>query len=98
MKTYVGMDVGIHIFLTSAIVGGECSASHPGRFTPGERAPGTHWIGGWVGPRADLDDAEKRKFLTLPGLELRPLDLSARTQSLYRLGYHGSPYKITFNT
>jgi hypothetical protein len=26
-----------------------------------------------VGPRAGLDDIEKRKFLTLPGLELRPL-------------------------
>jgi hypothetical protein len=24
-----------------------------------------------VGPRAGLDDVEKRKFLTLPGLELR---------------------------
>jgi hypothetical protein len=22
---------------------------------PGERAPGTHWIGGWVGPRVSLD-------------------------------------------
>jgi hypothetical protein len=26
-----------------------------------------------VDPRAGLDDFEKRKFLTLPGLELRPL-------------------------
>jgi hypothetical protein len=26
-----------------------------------------------VDPRAGLDDLEKRKFLTLPGLELRPL-------------------------
>jgi hypothetical protein len=26
-----------------------------------------------VGPSADLDDVEKRKFLTLPGLELRTL-------------------------
>jgi hypothetical protein len=26
-----------------------------------------------VGPRAGVDDLEKRKFLTLPGLELRPL-------------------------
>jgi hypothetical protein len=26
-----------------------------------------------VDPRAGLDDVEKRKFLTLPGLELRPL-------------------------
>jgi hypothetical protein len=34
---------------------GEWSASCPGRFTPGERASGTHWIRGWVDPRADLD-------------------------------------------
>jgi hypothetical protein len=39
------------------------------RFTPEERAPGTHWIGGWVDLRAGLDDLERRKFLTLPGLE-----------------------------
>jgi hypothetical protein len=26
------------------------SASRPGRFTAGEGAPGTHWIGSWVGP------------------------------------------------
>jgi hypothetical protein len=50
--------------MTSALVGGEWSASHLGRLTPGERALATHWIGGWVGPRAHLDDAEKRKFLT----------------------------------
>jgi hypothetical protein len=62
----------IHIFLTSALVGGEWSTSRPGRFTPGERAPGNHWIGGCVDLRAGLDDLEKRKFLTLPGLELRP--------------------------
>jgi hypothetical protein len=28
---------------------------------------------------------EKRKFLTPPGLELRPLGLPARSQSLYRM-------------
>jgi hypothetical protein len=28
---------------------------------PGERAAGTHWIGGWVGPRAGLDAVEKRR-------------------------------------
>jgi hypothetical protein len=63
----------MHVYLTSALAGGEWSDSHPGRFTPGKRAPGTHWIGDWVGPRAGLDDVEKRKFLTLPGLELRLL-------------------------
>jgi hypothetical protein len=85
MNAYGGVDVWIHIFLTSALAGGEWSVSRPGRFTPGERAPGTHWVGGWVGPRAGLDDVEKRKFLTLPRLELRPLGRPARSQSLYRL-------------
>jgi hypothetical protein len=62
----------------------------PRLFTPGERAPGTHWIGDWVDPRAGLDDVEKRKFLILPGLELRPLGRPVRSQSLYRLRYPGS--------
>jgi hypothetical protein len=39
-----------------AVAGSEWSASRPGRFTPWERAPGTHWIRGWVGPWAGLDD------------------------------------------
>jgi hypothetical protein len=51
---------------------GEWVASRPDRFTPWERAPASHWIGHWVGPRARLDDVEKGKFFTLPGLELRP--------------------------
>jgi hypothetical protein len=59
MKTYGGVDVQIHVFLTSALVGGEWSASLPGRVTPGEMAPGIRWIGGLVGPRTSLDDMEK---------------------------------------
>jgi hypothetical protein len=62
----------------------------PAALPPEERASGTLWIGGGVDPRAGLDDLEKRKFLTLPGLELRPLGRPARSQSLYRLRYHGS--------
>jgi hypothetical protein len=42
--------------------GGELSASRLGRFTHKERAPGTHWIGGWVGPRAVLDTVVERKI------------------------------------
>jgi hypothetical protein len=38
-------------------------ASCPSCFTPGERAPGTHWIGGWVGLRAILGTVEKREIL-----------------------------------
>jgi hypothetical protein len=59
MKASGGVDVQIHIFLTSALAGGEWSASRPYRFTPAERAPGTHWIGGWVNRTAGLDDMEK---------------------------------------
>jgi hypothetical protein len=84
MKAYGGVDASIHIFLTSAIVGGYWSTSLPGRFTPGERAPGTYWIGGWVDLRAGVDDLEKRKFLTPPGLECRPLGRPARSSALYR--------------
>jgi hypothetical protein len=43
-----------------------------------------------VGPKAGLDDVEKRKFLIVPGFELRPLGRPARSQSLYRLRYPGS--------
>jgi hypothetical protein len=70
MKAYRGVDVEIHVFLISVLVGSEWLASGHGRFTPGERGPGTHWIVGWVGPRTGLDDVAKRKFLTLPGLKL----------------------------
>jgi hypothetical protein len=58
------------------------------------RAPGTRWIGGWVDPRAGLNDMEKRKFLILPELELEPLGRAAHSQSLYRLSYRGSPNSI----
>jgi hypothetical protein len=57
---------------------------------PAALPPGTHWIVGWVSPRTGLDDVEKRKFLALRGLELRPLSHRARRQSLYRLSYPGS--------
>jgi hypothetical protein len=67
MKAYGGVDVYIHIFLTSALAGGEWSASRLCRFTPG-----THWIGGWVGPRAGPDDVEKRNSWTYRGSNSDP--------------------------
>jgi hypothetical protein len=72
MKVYGGVDAQIHVILTSALVGvGQLHA--PATLPPRERAASTHWIGGWVDPRASLDNVEIRKFLTLSGLELRPL-------------------------
>jgi hypothetical protein len=62
MKTYGEWRYSSTHFLTSALDGGEWSASRPGRFTPKEKAAGTHRIGGWVGPRAVLDAMVKRKI------------------------------------
>jgi hypothetical protein len=95
MTAYGGVDVQIHIFLTSVLAGDEWLASRSGRFTPEERAPGTDWIGGSVNSRADLDDVENRKFLTLAGLELGALGRPARNQSLYRLRYPGSYRRLS---
>jgi hypothetical protein len=85
MKAYRGVHVETHVFLTSALVGSEWSASRPGCSTPG-----THWIGGWVDTRAGLNDMEKKKILTPLGLEFRSLGRPARSQSLYRPRYPSS--------
>jgi hypothetical protein len=43
-------------FLNSALDGGEVVSVTPQpHFTPREKAPGTHWTGGWVGLRVGLD-------------------------------------------
>jgi hypothetical protein len=44
MKTYGGVDVQSNVFLTSALVGGEWSASRPARFTPEERVKTLEWF------------------------------------------------------
>jgi hypothetical protein len=41
-----------------ALDGGEWSVSRPGRLTPRVKSPGARWIGGLVGPRADMDAVE----------------------------------------
>jgi hypothetical protein len=54
---------------------------HTLEYLPSGQKSRSHWIGGRVGTRADLDNVEKRKFLTLPELELRPLGRPACSQS-----------------
>jgi hypothetical protein len=58
-------------FLTLALDGGEWLASRPW-----ETAPGTHFIGGLVGPRAGLDIMEK-DLLPLPKIKPRFLSRPA---------------------
>jgi hypothetical protein len=55
--------------LTSSLDRSEWSVSRPFHFTSRGRAHGTYWIGEWGGSRADVDDIEQWKFLSLPRLE-----------------------------
>jgi hypothetical protein len=48
-----------------------------------------------MGRKVGLNGLEERIFLTLPGLELRPLGRPARSQSLYRLRYPCSCQRIS---
>jgi hypothetical protein len=45
---------------------------------PRERAPGAHWIGGWVGPKAVLDAEVKRKIPS-PRRESKPRTPNVQT-------------------
>jgi hypothetical protein len=45
------------------------------------RAKTVHWIGGRMSPTARSNNAEKGKFLTLPGLRLRPQGQTTSSQS-----------------
>jgi len=58
MKAHEGDEVQLHAFLNSALHGGACSVSSPGRFTPGERVPDTYWVGDWLGPITGLGAVE----------------------------------------
>jgi hypothetical protein len=57
----VWVSIGMYSpFLTPSLHRVDWSASRPVRFTPGERAPGAHWIGDLVGSRAGLDEVGRR--------------------------------------
>jgi hypothetical protein len=43
---------------------------------PWGKDPGTHWIGGWVGPRAGMDAEARRKILS-PARDRTPVVQSA---------------------
>jgi hypothetical protein len=71
-----GIDVYIQVFLASALIWGEWSASRPGCSTPGERTQCTHWIRGQVSPKTCMDRTRTRT---------PTLRTSTHSQSLHRL-------------
>jgi hypothetical protein len=65
--------------------------SRPLHIPHGERTAGTHWTGGWVGPRAGLDSRGWRKNpFTSAGIESRSPGRPVRSQTLYWLSYPGT--------
>jgi len=61
------VEVQLHEFFTAALDASEWPASRPGRFTAWERAPGTHWTGGWMGPESVWTWWMREKFLAPSG-------------------------------
>jgi hypothetical protein len=56
----------LYALLTSALDGGERSASRPGRTLDSAKGPPcTHWTGGWLGLRTGLDTEARGKILCL---------------------------------
>ena len=70
-------------FSSALCGGGLVVKTTPRPLYPQER-PGTHCIGGWVGPRAGLEGCEKSRLIGI-----RSQDRPARIESLYRLSYRG---------
>ena len=74
--------------LTSALDGVRDATPRP---LYSRERPGTHCIGGWVGPRAGLEGCGKSR----PS-GIRSPDRPARSESLYRLSYFGPPIKFKY--
>jgi hypothetical protein len=79
--------------VTSALDGGEWSASHPGRFTAEVRVYGTHCVGDWVDPKAILDSTVGKNPLTVSGIELwicSPSVISVELSQVYVIAHKQS--------
>ena len=61
----------LQLFLATALDGGGWSSSCSGLFNPVERRVITRDKGGCVGPRADLDNSERKYILKFSVIELR---------------------------
>jgi hypothetical protein len=73
MKTYGALEIELHAFLTSALDGGEWSASRRATLPTGiDTEVPTLYGAGWMGPTAGLGPMEmKQNLLPLPGIKPR---------------------------
>jgi hypothetical protein len=58
------------------------------------KRPGTHCIGGWVGPRAGLDGCKKSRLL--PGFDPRTVQPVASRYTGYTTPFHKLSIKLEF--
>jgi hypothetical protein len=63
MKAYGGLDVQTHVFLISALDGGEWSVSRPSRFTPEGKNPRYPLERRLCGPQSRSGRREEEKIL-----------------------------------
>jgi hypothetical protein len=71
--------------LNSEVDGPEWVGLRNGRFTPRERVPGVHRIGGCLGPRVGVDGLEKGKSFARNGKETASPPLYPYPNSDYAL-------------
>jgi hypothetical protein len=57
----------------------EVLASWPGRFTPGERATGAHWVEGCVRSTPTLDKVIRRQICSLARTEIWKAEVKSRS-------------------
>jgi len=65
---------------------------------PREITPSTHWIGGWVGPRAVLDAVVKRKIPSPSPQESDPKTSIVQPATQHYTIYHTIPYHTIYHT
>jgi hypothetical protein len=88
------LEICIQVFFTLMVFRGEWSESCPGRVLHPQWALDPRCTEGWLGLWTGLDIVQESKHLKVPELELRPLGLSVRSQSPYRLRYRGSSDEV----
>jgi hypothetical protein len=92
MKSYGGVHVEIRILLTSALVGGEWSATRYGCFNPQGNNPQYLFDRRLGEPQSRSGRRGQEKILDPTGTRTPTRGSPARSQSLYRLSYLGTRY------
>jgi hypothetical protein len=81
---YGGVNVQIHVFLTSSLLRDERITPSPSTALLPGKNNGVHWIGSHVGFITGLNHLQMKEILLLPGLEIRPRGCAILAPSLYK--------------